>query len=175
MTPQQYGDHRGAGQGHGGQDRGRTPGGGATVEPGLDALWPGYLKDGYFDASGNLGMPYVSRELVEPLVRAMANARPPLVQHQLRRFFQHCRRIESELRPAGDARWLALRPRFAFLDAAAQDAFGKAPPKIPQLFRDFIRRNVEAVTSKRDFLDGFLPHFEAVVGFGAIHLKKERS
>jgi hypothetical protein len=40
------------------------------------------------------------------------------------------------------------------------------------LFHDFIRRNVAAVHSEKEFLQGFLPHFEALVGFGSLHLKK---
>ncbi|MGH7501818.1 MAG: hypothetical protein ACREL7_08685, partial [Longimicrobiales bacterium] len=64
----------------------------------VDQVWRGYLDHGYFDADGNLRIEYVSREKVEPLVREMARARPPLSQAQLRRFFQHCRRIEAQLK-----------------------------------------------------------------------------
>jgi CRISPR type III-A-associated protein Csm2 len=101
----------------------------------------------------------------------MARAEPELNQHQLRRFFQHCRALEARLR-ARQATWPALEAQFCKLDAAAADAAGKSPPKIPALFHDFIRRNVRAVHSEKDFLDGLLPHFEALVGFGALHLKK---
>lgn len=167
MTPPPQYRSQNAGHGPGGPSR--------PAVRGLDELWPGYLRDGYFDADGNLRLEYVSRQHVEPLVRAMANAEPKLKQHQLRRFFQHCRRVESELLAAKVDRWLALRPKIVFLDAAAQDAFGKTQNKIPELFREFIQRNVAVVSSRRDFLDGFLPHFEAVVGFGAIHIKKEGS
>jgi CRISPR type III-A-associated protein Csm2 len=140
----------------------------------LEQLWRGYLEGGYFDADGNLRLEYVGRDKVEPLVAAMARAQPPLTQGQLRRFFQHCRRIETRLK-TGQATWAHVRPQVAFLDAAAQDAYGKQPRKIPALFREFIQRNIEAVHSERDLRDGFLPHFEALVGFGALHIQRDRN
>jgi CRISPR type III-A-associated protein Csm2 len=158
------------------RDRPRSPAG--TSGPSQDSpdrveqLWPGYLRDGYFDANGNLRVEYVSRERVEPLAQAMAGARPPLTTNQLRRFFQHCRRLESCLK-SGSQTWGQVRPQVLFLDAAAQDAHGKSPKKIPGLFFDFIRRNVGAIGNQRDFLDGFLPHFEALVGFGSGYIRRE--
>jgi len=133
-------------------------------------IWPGYLSDGYFDENGFLRQEYVSRENVEPLAEAMAQAKPALTMSQMRRFFQHCRRIENRLRLDGEE-WGKVLPKVLFLDAAAQDAWGKTEPKIPELFFDFIRRNVAAVRGPRDFFDGFIPHFEALVGFGATHIK----
>ncbi len=55
------------------------------------------------------------------------------------------------------------------------DARGKSQPKIPDLFADFIQRNVDAVKTQKDFLFGFLPHFEALIGFGTSHLQRERN
>lgn len=140
----------------------------------VEQLWPEYLKGGYFDDEGNLRVEYVSREKVEPLVRAMANAHPELTHGQLRRFFQHCRRIEARLK-TGEEDWGRVRPQVAFLDSAAQDAYGKQPRKIPALFRDFIERNVAVIDSENDLRNGFLPHFEALVGFGSTHIKRDRN
>lgn len=141
----------------------------------LDQMWPGYLAGGYFDADRHLKPELVSRRLVDPLVSEMGRSRPSLVNHQLRRFFQHCRAIEAKLK-AKTSTWRAEEAGFRKLDAAAADAFGKMPRKIPQLFHDFIQRNVATVKTETDFLEGFLPHFEALVGFGAQHLReKERS
>ncbi|MBX6364786.1 MAG: type III-A CRISPR-associated protein Csm2 [Gemmatimonadetes bacterium] len=147
---------------------------GAPERERIEDLWPGYLEGGYFDADGHLRIEYVARERVEPLVQRMAESRPPLTSAQVRRFFQHCRRIESRLR-SGEASWLDVRPQVVFLDAAAQDAFGKTPKKIPTLFHEFIRRNVAAICDEKAFLRGFLPHFEALVGFGSIHIRREGS
>jgi CRISPR type III-A-associated protein Csm2 len=140
----------------------------------VEQLWPDYLKDSYFDAEGNLRIDYVSREKVEPLVREMARARPALTTAQIRRFFQHCRRIETHLK-SREAAWAQVKPQVVFLDAAAEDAYGKQPRKIPALFRDFIQRNIAAIHSEKDLREGFLPHFEALVGFGATHIQRDRN
>lgn len=150
--------------------------------------WRGtYLEGGYFDADGHLKIEFVSRcipgdEVLEPskqkgleaLVRAMANGRPALTTGQLRRFFMHCRGLETRLKSG--ALWGVIRPQFQFIDSAASDAQGKQPQaKIPGLFYDFIRCNVAAVKSQNDFLKGFIPHFEALVGFGSLYIQKERN
>lgn len=128
-------------------------------------------KHGYFNKAGNLRPQFVTRDRIEPIARDMANATPPLTMHQIRRFFQHCRAIEAKLR-AETSTWEAEEAAFRQLDVAAADAFGKKPPKIPKLFHDFIKSNVTAVKTKQDFLKGFLPHFEALVGFGSQFFKE---
>ncbi len=154
-------------------DSRRLAGGGAPPEKSLEQLWPGYLKEGYFDEHGNLRSGYVSREPIEGIVRPMAHASPPLTTNQLRRFFGHCRAIEAELK-AGSASWDAKLSEFQMLDVAAADAYGKRDPKIPRLFHDFIKQNVAAVRGEKDFLEGFLPHFEALVGFGSQFFENQR-
>ena len=131
----------------------------------LDQLWPNYLQGGYFDDDGNLRIELVARARIEPLADAMSQARPPLTMHQIRRFFQHCRAIEAKIR-AKSSSWAAEQASFLYLDAAAADAAAKSPKRIPALFHDFIERNVAAVKTEKDFLKGFLPHFEALIGFG---------
>ncbi|HRP61803.1 MAG TPA: type III-A CRISPR-associated protein Csm2 [Phycisphaerales bacterium] len=136
--------------------------------------WHDYLTNGYFDSDGNLRSDYVSRDKVEPLIHKMAHGDPKLTTGQLRRFFGHCRALETQLK-SGTATWDQLRTKFAFLDVAAADAYGKAQRKIPGLFYDFILCNVAAVKTEKDFRQGFLAHFEALVGFGSLHLQKERN
>jgi len=126
---------------------------------------------GYFDATGNLRTEFVARNRLVPIAEDMANARPALTAHQVRRFFQHCRAIEAKLR-AKTSTWAAEESAFRMLDVAAADAFGKSQPKIPELFHDFIKSNVAAVKNEKDFLKGFLPHFEALVGFGSQYFKE---
>jgi len=140
-------------------------------------VWKGpYLEGGYFDQDGNIRLNLVSRETMSGLAREMAAAYPRLTIHQLRRFFGHGRAVEARLRAiqAGEAedRWKVVAADFAKLDIAASDAAGKSEPKIPRLFEDFIKCNVRTVRSSKDFLDGFLPHFEALVGFGAREFKE---
>mgnify|MGYP000244703800 CR=1 FL=1 len=161
--------HRG-GYGSGGQQRGREGARDPSSADSVASLWPDYLKDGYFDADGCLKVEYVSRKQVEPLVRGMSD----LTTHQIRRYFGHCRAIETRLR-SGGATWERVWPEVKKLDVAAADGAAKNPPKIPPLFHDFIRRNVDKIRTRDDFLKGFLPHFEALVGFGQAHFRKERS
>jgi CRISPR/Cas system CSM-associated protein Csm2 small subunit len=144
-------------------------------ERSLDEIWPGYLKDGYFDREGNLDPIYVSRDRVDPLAKEMSKVDPPLNNHQLRRFFMHCRSVETRLK-SGSSTWSAEVSNFKKLDIAAADGYGKSPKKIPRLFYEFIKRNVSVTKNRRDFIDGFLPHFEALVGFGQQYLRdRERS
>jgi len=126
---------------------------------------------GYFDAAGNLRIDFVVRDRLVPIAEDLANGHPPLTVHQVRRFFQHCRAIEAKLR-AKTSTWAAEEAAFRQLDVAAADAFGKIQPKIPELFHDFIKSNVAAVKNEKDFLKGFLPHFEALVGFGSQYFKE---
>lgn len=123
-------------------------------------------QSGYFDEAGNLRNEFVVRDSIMPLAEEMGEAQPPLTTHQVRRFFQHCRAIEAKLR-AKTSTWEAEEAAFRQLDVAAADALGKREGKIPQLFHDFIKSNVAAVKTEKDFLKGFLPHFEALVGFGS--------
>jgi len=156
------GRYEGPGRGYGGQAQ-RQP------EDSIANHWPEYLKDGYFDDKGCLKIEYVSREKVENLARKMAN----MTIHQIRRYFGHCRAIETRLR--GGEPWESVWPEVKKLDIAAADGAAKQPPKIPPLFHDFIRRNVDKIKSEKDFLKGFLPHFEALIGFGQAYFKKERN
>ncbi len=137
-------------------------------------MWANYLKEGYFDATGNLRMEYVSRERVEPLAQAMC-ASGSLTIQQIRRYFGHCRSVETKLKATG-VDWAGVLPMIKKLDISAADGVAKQPtPRIPELFHDFIRSNVAAVKSQKDFLQGFIPHFEAVIGFGQAHFKKEKN
>lgn len=171
------GGHRPSAYGQGNRGYGGRGGGGqqggnphyASNDP-VARHWPGYLEGGYFDAEGCLKVEYVSRDKVEPLAQKMAS----LTTHQIRRYFGHCRAIETRLK-SGGVKWAEVWSQVKKLDVAAADGAAKEPRKIPPLFHDFIRRNVAAIKCEKDFLRGFLPHFEALVGFGQAHFKKERT
>jgi CRISPR type III-A-associated protein Csm2 len=141
-------------------------------EDALKQKWSRALEQGYFDDDGNLRDLFVAREHVEPLARAMGG-KFGLTKHQIRRYFNHCRWIESQLRCGGKT-WGNVRADFHKLDMAAADAIAKKEKKIPFLFHDFIQCNVKAVHDERDFLCGFMPHFEALVGYGQKHLNDDR-
>lgn len=168
MNQHRHGPSRGGGGRHrGGREQQQT-------DDKVANHWPDYLDGGYFDAQGHLKIEYVCREKLEPLVKAMCADRSGLTTHQIRRYFGHCRAIETRLRASGSA-WEAVWPDVKKLDVAAADGAAKQPAKIPALFHDFIRRNVAAIRCEKDFVEGFLPHFEALVGFGQAHFKKDRN
>lgn len=132
-------------------------------------------KHGYFTKTGHLRPQFMARDKIAPIAEAMANENPPLTMHQIRRFFHHCRAIEANLR-AKTSTWEDEEAAFHQLDIAAADAFYKSQRKIPELFHEFIKSNVAAVKNEKDFLEGFLPHFEALVGFGSQYFKdRERN
>ncbi len=133
--------------------------------------WPEWKKlyqSGYFDQKGFLRLEFLRRETMDDLARQIANDGVGLSRTQARRFFQHCRRIEQRLR-VGKVPWETVRGDVLKLDAAAADAINKSPAKISQKFHDFIRMNVEEISTEHDFLDGFMRHFEALIAFGQVY------
>ena len=135
----------------------------------VEELFPGYLREGYFEGDRLRGE-FLARAQMDPLARAMASAHPALTSHQIRRFFQHCRRIEARLRDGST--WPKEEADFRKIDAFAADA--RAKGKAPAIFEDFVRHNVAAVRGVRDFTRGFMAHFEALLGFGARHFRERR-
>ncbi len=131
-----------------------------------------YFKPDKMDKS-YLQPAFVSKKNVDPLAKHLGKyANPKLTTGQLRRFFNHCREIERRLKVDGES-WEQVSARFEVLCCHAQNA--RSGRKIPIEFQRFIDENVKRVViakePKKAFLDGFLPHFEALVGFGAAHLK----
>ncbi len=131
------------------------------------------LPDSYFEIDEGkpcLRTEFVSKNTIDPLAESLANRQ--LTTGQIRRFFSHCREIERLLR-SDDQSWKQVAASFVKLSAHAQ--YSASSGNIPREFQNFIERNVEIVTSSEDpraaFLDGFMPHFEALVGFGSNYMK----
>ncbi len=114
---------------------------------------------------------FVSKQKVDPLVKELAHRK--LTTGQIRRFFNHCREIERRLKINGES-WQQVSAPFEALCYHAQNA--SAARKIPREFQEFIDDNVKRVVDsekpEKAFLDGFLPHFEALVGFGAAYIRE---
>ena len=160
---------RGDRRGRGGDDRSRGR---------LRGQAPPPFPDSYFtlDEQGNrcLRTEFVARDTVDPLAALLANANPRLTTGQVRRFFNHCRDIERQLKVEGVS-WQQVAARFESLSSHAQYASSGRERKIPPEFQQFIDRNVRMVASSEDpgaaFLLGFVPHFEALVGFGVAYMR----
>ena len=165
----------------GGGQRGR--GGGGRQDRGRGRNQPSYSEREEFsgsffqqDESGNhsLRSEFVSKRGVDRLARDLADVNPALTTGQIRRFFNHCRDIERRLRTDGES-WRQVSASFEMLSSHAQ--YAQSTRRIPRLFQDFIDANVERVASADDpraaFLEGFLKHFEALVGYGAQHFRED--
>lgn len=120
---------------------------------------------------------FVSKKKVDLLAKLLAHrsCKPNLTTGQVRRFFNHCREIERRLKTDGES-WLQVSASFESLCAHSQ--YAVAANKIPKEFQDFIDENVKRVVSaeepRKAFLEGFLPHFEALIGFGTTYLRRNR-
>ena len=151
----------------------RDRGGGDRSKPQREAL-PKF-PDSYFETDNQgrsyLQTDFVSKKNVDPLAKQLAYRK--LSTGQIRRFFNHCREIERQLKVDGK-NWHQVSAGFEALCYHAQ--YAKSAGKIPKEFQDFIDDNVKRVGSakepERAFLDGFLPHFEALIGFGAAYLRE---
>lgn len=124
---------------------------------------------------GYLQADFVSKRNVEPWAKHLARkSRPNLTTSQIRRFFNHCREIERRLNVDGQS-WAQVSARFESLCSHSQ--YARSANKIPEEFQRFIDDNVRRVKSAEDprkaFVDGFVPHFEALVGFGAAHMRRD--
>lgn len=116
---------------------------------------------------------FVTRKNIDPLASYLGrHAKPRLTTGQMRRFFNHCRQIERRLQIDGES-WERVSAGFEVLSSHAQ--YAQSAGKIPAEFQRFIDDNVRRVVADGDpheaFLRGFLPHFEALVGFSAAYMK----
>lgn len=114
---------------------------------------------------------FVAKNTIDPLARQLGQAR--LTTGQLRRFFNHCRQIERRLRIENES-WEQVSATFQALSSHAQ--YACSADKIPREFAVFIDTNVRRVetdsNAREAFLRGFMPHFEALVGFASAHLRE---
>ncbi len=143
----------------------------AGVKPRADQQKSGEPVSGYFEKDENgkehLRLEWVARNTVEPIAQQFGNDR--LTTHQLRRFYNYCRKIDARLREKDD--WGEERLQVEKLSAFAADAAGKREAKIPESFRKFIDKHVAMVKTQADFQKGFMEHFQALVGYSALYLR----
>jgi len=127
----------------------------------------GYLAKGYFDEDGNLH-PELMDEIAQEIAKSFGSS--GLTQHQIRAFFSHARDAEERLKVVPD--FNAALPGIKKLKVLAHDRATRAGNPLPEIFVQFIDANINAIKTEKDFCQGFMPHFEAVVGFSATYLKK---
>ena len=150
----------------------RGGGQGQRPSPGPMSQFPkSYLG---IDAAGN---PYLQTDFVSKKVDELARglAQDGLSASQARRFFNHCREIERRLKTRNES-WELVSADFLKILSFAQYANSRRPPAIPHTFKDFLDQNVQRVIAsdnpREAFLKGFIPHFEALIGFGVAYFNR---
>lgn len=129
-----------------------------------------YLKEGYFDQNGNLFERYLAKEGdADTIAKQLGNEKPSMTNHQLRRFYGHVRAAENRLRMT--CNFPSVYVDLKKLEPFVSEAKGKG--KIPDLFYNFMIRNLATVRTQKDFVNGFLEHFQAVVAFFTFHHPKK--
>ena len=123
---------------------------------------PDYLADGYFEEME--GKHYLRSEVLDALAMDVAKVlgNQEMKPHQLRRFFNKARGIESKLDRAKD--FEAIKADiYGFKRDVAYQVGRKV---VPEDFQQFINRNVElAVQDEKSFREGFMEHFESVLAY----------
>lgn len=118
----------------------------------------GYLARGYFDANGN-----IYRELITDHAEAVAKKLEGLTPSQFRRYFNHARRIEAQLRQEVD--FDTIRHELDRMKPLVMSALADRNAKMTPTFAAMLHRMIDAVETSHDFVMGFMPHFEAVLAY----------
>jgi len=123
---------------------------------------PDYLADGYFEEKE--GKSYLRSEILDTLAMDVAKVlgNQEMKSHQLRRFFNKARGIESKLDRVKD--FEAIKADiYGFKRDVAYQVGRKV---VSEEFQHFIDRNVElAVQDGDSFRRGFMQHFESVLAY----------
>jgi len=139
--------------------RDRQPEGGRGGDP-PGVFAPGYPE--YLTADGHTRVDLITSKAEAIAARFESDK---LKRHQLRSFYDHAKRQLQRLdygAPFGE-----VHAEIARLKAFAADRAGRANNPLPDSFKRFIDRNVDAVVDETSFRKGFMPHFEAVVAYCA--------
>ncbi|CUS82465.1 CRISPR-associated protein Csm2 [Candidatus Kryptonium thompsonii] len=86
--------------------------------------------------------------------------KPELKSAQLRKFYNEVRALADRVEVEGFEK---VKPLIKMLKVKVN--YQKGRKLVPEKFVDFITECVDQVNDKEDFLDGFVKHFEAVVGY----------
>lgn len=149
--------------GRGGPSGDRPPGQ-AGPPPQPAGLGSDYLRGGYFDEQGHLRVEVVgewAKQAASSLIGA--NPRQPLLKAaQLRNFYNKVRIIERKMdtgRP-----YDSLKAEISSLERDAATAVGRG--NAPPVLKEVIDRNLpHALADQRSFQEGFLEHFQSILGF----------
>lgn len=81
---------------------------------------------------------------------------------QIRKYYDYCKNLEGILKIKND--FSCIIPDLYQLIPLTNNAMNKG--NISNAFRDFLEINInQAVKSEKNFLDGFMPHFQSLIGY----------
>jgi CRISPR-associated protein Csm2 len=128
------------------------------------------LKKGYFTHNGVLKIDYIMLypEIIADYLGGDGNK---LTNTQLRNFYDYVRVAESTYKYSKDAGNTTetikenLIIKIKKLNGMVTYSLGRDNSTVSKEFRQFLLANVEACNTVEDVLNGFIPHFEAVVGY----------
>lgn len=140
------------------------------------ALPKDYLKNGYFDSTGNIYTELIDSTALQ-IVETFKNkwGSSDIKYTQMRKFFQHARQAQRAYESIpyeerkNEAYIKELKNRILKLKTMVLYAKGRG--QIPDSFLDFIIRNIEMIEKSNiddipnNVIKGFIPHFEAVVAY----------
>lgn len=139
----------------------------------LPSTYVDLVRTGYFDRDGVIREQYLRGATQDLARKFQPGQRGGLTSNQLRIFFNNLKTAQTAYKNAvsaaeGDraaADKILLR-KVQAMDSLIRYAKGKQDNSaIPEAFFHFILENVDACKNSKDINDGFIPHFQAVLGF----------
>ncbi len=124
-------------------------------------------EEKYFLRKTSDGKWVIKEEMVTNIAEDWANKfvgnnprKPLLKSSQLRKFYNEVRALAERVELEGFDK---IKPLIKMLKVKVN--YQKGRDLVPKEFVDFITECVDRVNDKEDFIDGFVRHFEAVVGY----------
>ncbi|OPY93313.1 MAG: hypothetical protein A4E73_00245 [Syntrophaceae bacterium PtaU1.Bin231] len=127
----------------------------------------------YYDKDGNIRAELLdgeAKKVAESFIRMrqdtrrggmQVDIRGSLSSAQLRRFYGDFKQLQKKVGAQGFNR---VKPLIKMVKSKAAYSANPNNRKIPDAFKDFLEKNVDAINDEKDF-EAFMLHFEAVVGF----------
>lgn len=119
------------------------------------------IMDGYFNDNDCLKDTLIIKY---PKILAMYFSSDPKVNKptQIRKYYDYCKNLEGILKIKNDFNFI-LSELYQLIPLT-NNAMNKG--NISNSFRDFLELNInQAVKSEKNFIEGFLPHFQAIIGY----------
>lgn len=135
----------------------------------LPAEYIKLIRSGYFDEKEVIKEQYLWKTTKE-LTKGFRPGQG-LTSTQLRNFYNHVKLAGNTYgdalssREDQDKAGRILLIKVRQMDSLIHNAKSKQESKIPDTFFEFIKENVQVCKMPEDVMEGFIPHFQAVLGY----------